>query len=100
MSSNNSALLLISYDIIDDKRRGRVARKLQDYGQRVQYSVFECILSKEQYQELLGKLKPELDVKKDSLRVYRLCNACSKHIASFGVRRGWNNADEDKVIVI
>ncbi|HOT98551.1 MAG TPA: CRISPR-associated endonuclease Cas2, partial [bacterium] len=37
-------LYLVSYDIIDNAKRIRLAKKLQDYGQRVQYSVFECSL--------------------------------------------------------
>lgn len=49
---------LISYDIPDDRRRVRVAKTLKDYGDRVQYSVFECILAG----PLLGELmvKPKL----------------------------------------
>ncbi|MCA9742068.1 CRISPR-associated endonuclease Cas2, partial [candidate division KSB1 bacterium] len=37
-------LLLVSYDIVDDKQRTKLAKRLQNYGQRVQYSVFECDL--------------------------------------------------------
>ncbi len=100
MSLNNKRFLLISYDIIDDKKRTRVAKRLQDYGQRVQYSVFECCLNKAQFQTLLEQIKPLLDLKKDSLRVYFLCQACSKRILSLGTKRGWREADEDRIIVI
>jgi CRISPR-associated protein Cas2 len=38
---------LVSYDIPDDRRRTRLAKLLKDYGGRVQYSVFECLLNQE-----------------------------------------------------
>jgi len=40
-------LIVVAYDIIDDKRRNRVAKTMEDYGTRVQYSVFECVLEEE-----------------------------------------------------
>lgn len=42
-------LYLISYDIAVDKRRTKIAKLLEGFGQRVQYSVFECDLTTKQY---------------------------------------------------
>lgn len=70
--------ILISYDIHDNRRRTRVMKTLQDYGTRVQYSVFECNLQSAQLQKLkerlrrlmAGRVHPEdLD---DSIRFYYL----------------------------
>ena len=50
--------VVVSYDISDDKRRRMVAKLLEGYGYRVQYSVFECDLSLKQLQKLRRELKP------------------------------------------
>ncbi|MFW6359187.1 MAG: CRISPR-associated endonuclease Cas2, partial [Chroococcales cyanobacterium] len=44
-------LYLVTYDIPCDKRRKKVADLLEGYGQRVQYSVFECVLKRSQYEQ-------------------------------------------------
>lgn len=71
--------IVISYDIEDDKIRNRVAKTLENFGSRVQFSVFECNLTEMQYADLkknLSKLiKPE-----DSIRYYRLCQECLKNV--------------------
>jgi CRISPR-associated protein Cas2 len=76
--------VLISYDIPNDRRRGKLADTLLDYGTRIQYSVFEFNLSEGQLKELLAKIrklhKPELD----SIRCYRMCEACRGKIEVFG----------------
>ena len=69
-------LVLISYDVASDdtgqRRLRRVARACQDYGQRVQYSVFECIVDPAQWTMLKERLISEIDPEKDSLRFYYL----------------------------
>lgn len=64
-------LILVSYDIPDDRRRGRVAHALKDYGERVQLSVFECNLENESLERLRSRLPPLLEDKEDSVRIYR-----------------------------
>ena len=61
---------VISYDISCDKRRKKVADLLEGYGQRVQFSVFECVLKDERYAELRFRLKDRVDMKEDSIRFY------------------------------
>ena len=75
--------VIISYDIIDDKRRLKVAKVLEDYGIRVQYSVFECILDEAKLREMRENLV-SLIVDEDSLRFYNLCESCIKRIKVFG----------------
>lgn len=70
-------LILITYDVatkdIAGRRRlRRVARLCQDYGQRVQYSVFECQVDPAQWARLRARLINEIDEQEDSLRFYRL----------------------------
>ncbi|NTU52819.1 MAG: CRISPR-associated endonuclease Cas2 [Chlorobiaceae bacterium] len=76
--------LLISYDICDTKRLPKVAKLLEGYGNRVQYSVFECILTERQYRELQRRLLRLIRPEEDSVRFYRLCESCRADIEIFG----------------
>ena len=69
--------VLVTYDVSTETRDGRrrlrrVAKTCLDYGQRVQQSVFECRVTRSQYEALLDDLEGEIDEEEDSLRVYRL----------------------------
>jgi CRISPR-associated protein Cas2 len=66
---------VIVYDITCDKRRKKISDLLEGYGQRVQYSVFECILSQTKYSELQKRLRKQVKSSEDSVRFYPL----SKH---------------------
>lgn len=70
-------LMLITYDVATSDSAGRrrlrrVARACQDFGQRVQYSVFECQVDPAQWTMLRARLMDEIDESTDSLRFYRL----------------------------
>ena len=69
--------VLVSYDVATTEKEGqrrlrRVAKACKDYGQRVQYSVFECIVDPAQWAVLKNRLISEIDPEKDSLRFYYL----------------------------
>jgi len=68
--------VVIAYDIPDDRRRTRVARLLQNYGQRVQRSVFECDVTPQHYAALRLRLASAIRHDTDSVRYYTLCRAC------------------------
>jgi CRISPR-associated protein Cas2 len=76
--------LLVSYDIPVDKRRTKIAKILEDYGERVQYSVFECDLPARHVEKLIKELRVVLDEEADSLRIYRLCRDCRGKIEALG----------------
>jgi CRISPR-associated protein Cas2 len=76
--------ILISYDIPDNKRRTKIAKILEDYGDRVQYSVFECELTAKHLSKLSKELKAVLDEAEDSIRLYRLCSDCVKKVEAWG----------------
>jgi CRISPR-associated protein Cas2 len=63
---------VVSYDISNDKRRLKVMKTLQDYGARVQYSVFECRLESIQLDRLKRLLQPLARENADSIRFYYL----------------------------
>jgi len=58
--------------IPSDKRRKKVSDLLEGYGRRVQYSVFECLLSGEKVEELQRRLRPRVKLEEDSVRFYPL----------------------------
>ena len=64
-------LVLIIYDIVDNKKRVKLSRYLQGYGFRVQKSAFEALLSHQQYAEMLGGLEQYVEYT-DSIRVYKI----------------------------
>jgi CRISPR-associated protein Cas2 len=70
-------MVLVSYDVsLEDSsgqlRLRRIAKTCQDYGQRVQFSVFECLVDPAQWTRLRQRLLDEMDADKDSLRFYFL----------------------------
>ncbi|MDF1516162.1 MAG: CRISPR-associated endonuclease Cas2 [Anaerolineae bacterium] len=69
--------VVASYDITDTRRRTKVAQLLEGYGERVQYSVFELWVTREEMGALRKKLA-SLVVEEGSIRFYPLCAACEK----------------------
>ncbi len=77
-------LYVVAYDIPCDRRRRKVSELLNGYGQRVQYSVFECVLSDKKLQELKQRLRKRVNLQEDSLRFYAIPTY------SFGQIDVWN----------
>lgn len=63
-------LLLVVYDIADNKRRTRLASFLEGYGHRVQESVFECFLSLSEVKKLFEQVKRRVKATEDNVRFY------------------------------
>jgi CRISPR-associated protein Cas2 len=76
--------VVVAYDVTDDARRVRVAKLLEDYGVRVQYSVFECVLGPADYRKLRAELKERMNVAEDAVAFYRLCQGCGARIRRLG----------------
>jgi CRISPR-associated protein Cas2 len=83
--------ILVTYDIADtESREGarrlrKVAIVCKDYGQRVQFSVFECEIDDMQFEVFRSKLLKVIDVKMDSLRFYKLMGGRDRAVESYGV---------------
>ena len=86
--------VVISYDIPSDRRRNQVCKLLKDYGERVQYSVFECLVRPQELKRLKERLKPMLVLEEDDVRFYRLCENCRRKAVIWGARkrRQWDRA--------
>lgn len=63
-------LVLVVYDIPDDKRRQKLATFLEGYGRRVQESVFECFLSLDRMRQLYQKVQKQVKPQEDNVRFY------------------------------
>jgi CRISPR-associated protein Cas2 len=84
-------LVLVAYDVstIDasgKRRLSRVARVCLNYGQRVQHSVFECIVTPAQWLQMRSKLLEEIDKNDDSLRFYFLGSNYKGRIEHVGAK--------------
>lgn len=77
-------LYLVSYDLPDTRRRTKLAKTLEDFGDRVQYSVFECILDEHLLKKMTARINKIILPKDDSVRIYTLCRSCEKVIKIIG----------------
>jgi CRISPR-associated protein Cas2 len=77
-------LTLVAYDISEPRRLSRVARVCEDYGLRVQYSLFECRLEEEEFQNFWLKLLDEIDEREDRLVAYKIDARSAKETLTAG----------------
>jgi CRISPR-associated protein Cas2 len=94
--------VLISYDVSTETPAGRrrlrkVAQACQDFGQRVQKSVFECSVSEAQFEEVVRRLVEIIEKTEDSLRVYRLIEPKEKYVQVYGLD---GSVDFDEPLVL
>jgi CRISPR-associated protein Cas2 len=76
---------VVSYDVPDDRRRNRMAKTLLGFGERVQDSVFECLLDAGQMHELRRRLDKLIDANADSVRFYNLGAVTSADVEVQGI---------------
>lgn len=77
-------LSLVAYDISDPRRLSRIARICEDFGVRVQYSVFECRLEEEEFETFWERLIRELDPEEDRLVAYKIDARSAKQTRTAG----------------
>lgn len=87
-------LVLITYDVNTEDTKGRrrlrkVAKQCVNHGQRVQNSVFECIMDPGQCKMLKAQLLDIIDIERDSLRFYYLGNNYENKIEHYGAKKGF-----------
>jgi CRISPR-associated protein Cas2 len=88
-------LILVTYDVNAEDKAGqrrlrRVARICVNHGQRVQFSVFECLVDAAQWVKLRAKLVNEIDVEHDSLRFYYLGNNWQNRVEHVGAKPSYD----------
>ena len=88
-------LVLVTYDVSTEshdgqKRLRRVAKVCENYGQRVQKSVFECLVDPAQWAMLRGRLVKEISEGHDSLRFYFLGQNWKRRVEHIGVKPSYD----------
>jgi CRISPR-associated protein Cas2 len=86
-----SVEVLVAYDVATDTAAGRrrlrrVAKVCEGFGQRVQKSVFECVVNEVQFELLKHRLTLEVKQSEDSLRIYRLREPRDRFLYTIGVQ--------------
>lgn len=94
-------MYLISYDISSDRIRNKIAKKLEDYGTRVQYSVFECELTKSRFKKLYAELIEIFNQEEDgTIRIYPLDSGVKKRMRIIGTPGPGDVFGSDEVVFI
>ena len=94
--------VIVAYDVNTEsdggkKRLRKVAKTCQNYGQRVQNSLFECSIDYSTFLKLKKTLEQIIDKEKDSLRYYNLGNKWDSKVEHVGAKPGYN---PDGVLII
>lgn len=82
---SSRSLVVVAYDISDDRRRAKVYDALLAFGVPVQYSVFECRLSREELRRLTALVRKLIFRKEDCVNLYHLCRTCQRRAESIGL---------------
>jgi len=78
-------ITLITYDITDPKRLRNTNAFLKEYGLNTQKSVFECDIDDHALKTIRAYCKENLDLKKDSVRIYKICTQCLNKVILSGL---------------
>jgi CRISPR-associated protein Cas2 len=76
---------VVAYDIISNKRRVKVAYCLDSYGQRVQKSIFEMMISKQLHSRMIRELTSLIDADLDRVSIYPQCGSCDARRVDLGL---------------
>ena len=88
-------MVLITYDVNTETQAGKkrlrlVAKQCQNYGQRVQYSVFECLVDPVQFAQFRKELERIIDKETDSLRYYFLGKNWKRRVEHVGAKASYD----------
>ena len=95
-------MILVTYDVTTETKAGKtrlrkVAKMCVNYGQRVQNSVFECLLDASQYVEFRARLEEIINPEKDSLRFYKLGNNYKNRVEHVGTHP---DISQDDILIV
>lgn len=88
--------VVVAYDIADEKRRNHIVRILEKVGIRVNYSVFECLLTDIQFEKLQEDVGHKINSREDRIAYYPVCVNCYTKI----VYQPNRNVKYDKVLFV
>ena len=94
-------MYVVSYDIASDRLRNKIAKTLEGYGNRMQYSVFECRIEEKRFKQLYHKLMTLMEgCEEGNVRIYYICGNCREKIHTIGQISEAVESLEQKIIVI
>lgn len=79
-TNKNKTFWVVAYDITNDLRRSRIVKIIEKSGVRVNYSVFECMLTESQLEKLQEKIAKIINPSEDRIIFYPLCVNCYSKI--------------------
>lgn len=77
---SNKRMVVVAYDVSDDRRRSHVVKLLERVGVRINLSVFECMLTDSQYDSLRKEILECISTKEDTVAYYPICLNCYSQI--------------------
>ena len=90
--------LVVSYDVVDDRKRAQVSRFLKGYLERVQKSVFEGVIADRRLESLKRGIEKRINRSEDSVRIYTPCERCVSGVEIIGTGVYVERGDEDVVV--
>jgi len=91
---------VVCYDIPDDRRRTRLAKHLEGFGDRMQYSVFETLLDRARFAEMISGVEDIICCEKDSVIVIPLCAACHQKRLRLGAAARESDYGDEIVFIV
>lgn len=76
--------VLVAYDIAEPRRLQRIAKIMEDYGDRVQYSIFEMDVDQATFREMRQRTEKVLDEEQDGVKYFFLCERCAGRLDVVG----------------
>jgi CRISPR-associated protein Cas2 len=99
-SSSDALRYVVCYDVPVNSRRTRIAKCLDDYGGRVQYSVFEMVLDRRLFDNLVAELTKLIDPRTDRVIVFPVCAACCRKAVYLGLSATDTRPGEEIVFIV
>jgi len=90
----------VAYDIADNSRRRKVSNLLDSYGDRVQNSFFEMVVTKPMLETCLTRMKKFLNLKEDKVVVYFLCKVCQSKRIYLGDVDDTDEIGDEQVFIV
>ena len=97
---DGSLTYVVCYDISDDRRRTQLAKCLESFGSRVQWSVFEAFLTRPLVDNLLTRIGEIINSATDSVSLYPLCALCAQKSVFLGTANREERPGKETVFIV
>ena len=90
--------VVVCYDVVSDRRRARLLKRLKDFLPHVQKSVFEGPLTDARLVKMREMIQREIDMAEDTVRIYQLCGRCVPATDVIGLGIYVDREERDEVV--